>query len=143
VGQVGPAFGIRLLRCPAFITTQQSAELFALDAATRLAVRLRWHHATIIGDNSGALYTLESLRPQLSNSVNSTTTRRIFNRLLQSGLFCHLLWAPTAFMPADAASRFQLLPGTSLPQLFQKTLATWKLLATNLHVTRLMVHIYV
>ena len=38
VGIFGPMVGGRILRCPDTIVTQQAAELFPLDAATRLAV---------------------------------------------------------------------------------------------------------
>ena len=105
IGLYSPTFGARILIAPPEITTQQQAELFAADAALRLSVRLGFPHVTLIGDNSGSLYSLESLRGILAAQQWIRILRRITNRLLWSGLCVHLLWVPSALQPADPISR--------------------------------------
>ena len=56
IGLLLPNSLARVLLAPPEIHSQQEAELFAIDAATRLAVRLGMKDLTIIGDNMGALY---------------------------------------------------------------------------------------
>lgn len=105
VGLWSPIFGTRIICAPPTVLSQQQAELFAADAATRLAARLGWTELTLIGDNRAALFLLESLRPNLQVASLVHILRRIYNRLLWTGLRAHLLWVPSAFQPADGPSR--------------------------------------
>ncbi len=88
IGLFSTFFGIRIIRAPTEIASQQMAELFAIDCATCLSVRLGLSYITYVGDNTSALQTVLSLRPTLTNPVATRITRRIFNRLL---------WSPLAF----------------------------------------------
>ena len=53
VGIFGPMVGGRIVCCPGNVNLHQQAELFAVDAATRLAVRLGWSHITYVGGQVG------------------------------------------------------------------------------------------
>lgn len=105
VGLWSPIFGTRIIRTPDYILTQQQAELFAADAATRLAARLGWSQLTLIGDNRAALYLLDSMRPNLQVDQLVRVLRRIYNRILWTGMRAHLLWVPSHLQPADGPSR--------------------------------------
>ena len=105
VGLYGPTIGGRVLTCPPEIKNQQEAELYAFDAATRLAVRLGWRYLTYVGDNAGTLALAHSLRPPLRCPALVTMLRRLRNRLLWSGLCVCLLWVPSCLQPADPLSR--------------------------------------
>ena len=128
VGLCGPLVGIRLVRAPPWVQSQQQAELFGFDCATRLAARLGWDHLHLLGDNSGSLYLLESFRPTLRVGPIVSTCRRLFNRLVHCGLQVFLVWVPTALMPADHPSRFSLTPGCHLPDLVTRVLSSWDLM---------------
>ena len=133
MGLFGPTMGGRIIHCPDTIISQQQAELFAIDAATRLAVRLGWSHMTYVGDNTAALQVVHSMKPTLRHLEYTRLTRRIRNRLLWSGLTVALLWVPSAFQPADALSR---CTGEDISRL-QAAKATgdcWTLLLRNLYV---------
>ena len=108
VGLFGPMVGARFLLCPGDVVSQQEAELYALDAATRLAVRLGWSHLTYVGDNSAALHVVRTMRPYLRNERYVRLVRRIRNRLLWSGLTVALIWVPSCLQPADPLSRCPL-----------------------------------
>jgi hypothetical protein len=105
IGIFGPTVGCRILRAPPEIQTQQAAELYAIDATTRLAARLGMNQLTLVGDNLGAIYLTLSLRPPLSSLPLCRTLRRLYNRLLWSKLTLHLIWVPSALQPADPPSR--------------------------------------
>ena len=110
VGLYTPLLGGRVVRCPPEVATQQQAELYALDVATRLGTRLGLPYLTIVGDNQAMLQVLLHLRPSLGNQTMVRVARRIRNRLLWSGLLVHALWCPTALQPADPLSRWD--PGS-------------------------------
>ena len=101
---------------PPEMTSQQQAELYALDAATRLGVRLGLQRLTLVGDNRAMLHLVGTMRPALRNQTLVRTVRRIRNRLLWSGLLLHLMWCPSALQPADPLSRCDI----SVPA------ATWR-----------------
>ena len=105
IGIFGPTIGCRILRAPPEIQSQQAAELYAIDATTRLATRLGMQQLTLVGDNLGAIYLTLSLRTPLSSLPLCRTLRRIYNRLLWSKLTLHLVWVPSALQPADPPSR--------------------------------------
>ena len=137
VGLFGPTVGVRLVTCPPDTLSQQQAELFAIDAATRLAVRLGWRHITYVGDNAAALHLLLSLRPRLSCAPLLRLCRRIRNRLLWSGLCVAAVWVPSALQPADGPSRTLLLPHhVSVAAL--SALDTWDRLLSCLSASRFL-----
>ena len=105
VGLYSPSVGGRVVACPPHVVTQQQAELYGLDAATRLAVRLGLSRVTVVGDNRGMNHLLLAFRSDLSNQTNVRTLRRIRNRLLWSGLLVHVVWCPSGLQPADPLSR--------------------------------------
>jgi hypothetical protein len=131
VGLFSPSFGIRMITTPLTVTTQQIAELFSLDCATRLATRLGWSHLTLIGDNLGSLQLLLSFRPTLSNQTLVKTLRRIHNRLLWSGLTLALLWVPSTLQPADFPSRCPL-SSLTLERCINLTYTSWCSLISSL-----------
>ena len=63
IGIYSPAWGGRTLVAPPDITNQQTSELYAIDAATRWAIRLGVTTFTLCGDNKGALHLVSSMRP--------------------------------------------------------------------------------
>lgn len=58
-----------------------------------------------MGDNRAALFLLSSLRPNLHVTTIVLILRRIYNRLLWTGLQAHLVWVPSHLQPADGPSR--------------------------------------
>ena len=141
IGLFSPLFGSLVITAPPSITTQQQAELFAADAATRLAVRLGYHSVSLIGDNTGALHALESLRAPLSLHSWVQLLRRIHNRLLWSGLHVHLLWTPTSLQPADPISRLSQLSPISIQTALLSARRTWISLLHTTSVLRLFGHL--
>ena len=137
-GLFSPHFGLRLILCPHLITTQQQAELFALDCSLRLAVRLGWDHVTIVSDNTGALLALHNLRPAISNSTYCTIVRRCFNRLLWSKLTVTLSWVPSPLQPADPVSRHRLSSTFLEPSMRRLTWERWKTLLSCLSSVRII-----
>ena len=135
VALFGPQTGARLVHCPMEIMSQQTAELFAFDSATRLAVRLGWRALTYVGDNTAVLHLVLRLRPSLQNQVIVKLIRRIRNRLLWSRLTVHLVWVPSPLQPADALSRCPLI----LDQLEagrRRTLDCWSVLMNDISLAR-------
>ena len=135
VGLFGPTIGTRLIWCPPEISNQQEAELFALDCATRLAVRLGSYGVTYVGDNSGTLALASTLRPFLQTPVQVNLVRRIRNRLLWSHTLLSLVWVPTALQPSDPASR-TVLSGLRTADLATLSFSRWRLLPRSLNSFR-------
>ena len=134
VGLFSPTWGGRIVRCPDYVTSQQAAELYAIDAATRLAVRLGLHHVSLFGDNLGALHIFRTLRPPISSPALLTTTRRIANRLRWSNLRAHLLWVPSGTQPADPLSRCLRECPISLTQYIILTKTRWYILCSDTYI---------
>jgi hypothetical protein len=137
VGLYSPFFGSRIICAPPFISSQQQAELFAADAATRLAVRLGYSQITLIGDNSSVLYALERSKAILSIHPWTQTLRRICNRLIWCGLTVHLVWTPSHNQPADPISRADPSDPASLASLASDALCRWQYLLhdpSSLHI---------
>ena len=108
-----------------------------MDAATRLAVRLRWSHITYVGDNLAALQVILHMRPTLRNLAYTRITRRIRNRLFWSGVTVALLWVPSALQPADPLSR--CLGGeVELFRSAQSTSERWQSLLANLSCAKFL-----
>lgn len=131
VGLWSPVFGARIICAPPEVLSQQQAELFAADAATRLATRLGWTQLTLVGDNKAALYLLHSLRPNLQVPTMVHILRRILNRLLWSGLRAHLIWVPTDLQPADGPSRATIGDSHSVRDALREADTRWHALLTN------------
>lgn len=134
VGLFSPTFGSRIIRCPPQVVTQQAAELFAVDAATRLATRLGWTQYTYVGDNTAALAITTNLRPPLYNAVMTNITRRIRNRLLWTNSQVHLVWVPSFLQPADPPSRANPLCTTE--HVDREAAERWDLLTQCLNLAR-------
>ena len=104
VGLVNTIVGARVELCPAEVRTQQQAELYGLDCATRLAVRLGWNAVSVITYSQAAGHLLLSLRPTLRNQTLTQCLRRIRNRLL--------VWAayPRPVVPVRVATSGSFQP---------------------------------
>ena len=135
-GMFSPSLGIRIIRCPHEVANQQIAELFALDAATRVAARLGWTECTYVGDNAASLQMVHTMRPSLHNTVMCQILRRIRNRLLWTAMTVHLLWVPSGLQPGDPSSRCPSLTAPTLAQMEHDTWNRWNNLQSSLEYTR-------
>lgn len=131
VGLFSPTVGARVIHAPPSVLLQQEAELFAIDCATRLMVRLGWRSGHYVGDNLGALFLLLSFRPPLRNSRMVQTLRRIYNRLLWSRLQLQVSWAASALQPADPFSRVVSLGELDIAKAWQSAMCRWHALLDN------------
>ena len=134
IGIFSPTWGCRVVRAPPQVTNQQQAELYALDAASRWAVRLGTSEITFVGDNLGVLHMAASLRPALSSAIACTTVRRILNRARWSGLRAHLLWTPSGLQPADPLSRCDRGSNTSTSDALAEVARRWSIIAATPHL---------
>jgi hypothetical protein len=131
IGIFSPLWGSRTLLAPQYIRNQQTAELYALDAATRWATRLGVNTITLIGDNLGALHLLNSMRPPVASHHIVQIIRRILNRARWSQLRAQLLWVPSGIQPADPISRCDPNSEFSTTEAILDTCRRWHFLDQN------------
>ena len=131
-GIFSPHLGIQVHAAPPSVTTQQMAELFALQYGIRLAHSLKLLQLHLFSDNKGALFSLSKLKGRPMNHVQTKLLRQIFNMLWWSRMPVTLYWIPTHLRPADPSSRLYSYIRSAPFQAF--ILATQKyhtLLSTN------------
>ena len=104
VGSWGPG-GADLSLCPAWVTTQQAAELWGTLVALDDAQARRARRLVLVGDNMGALAQLLSGRAGAGKVQQQRILRRIAHRLRWTGLQLTLCWVQPALNPADSISR--------------------------------------
>jgi len=120
-----PIFGGRLVPAPPWVQSQQVAEFFAFDVATRLATRLGWSSFTYFGDNLGTCWLAVNLRPALSNRPLSILVRNLLNRCLWSRMGVHVVHCPSALQPADPLSRCNPTDSTSVLEAVRSAHRIW------------------
>ena len=104
VGSWGPG-GADLSLCPAWVTTQQAAELWGTLVALDDAQARRARRLVLVGDNMGALAQLLWGRAGAGKVQQQRILRRIAHCLRWTGLQLTLCWVQSALNPADSISR--------------------------------------
>ena len=104
VGSWGPG-GADLALCPAWVTTQQAAELWGTLVALDDAHARRARRLVLVGDNMGALAQLLWGRAGAGRVQQQRILRRIAHRLRWTGLQVTLCWVQSELNPADSISR--------------------------------------
>ena len=104
VGYWAPG-GADLALCPAWVTTQQAAELWGTLVALDDAHAQRARRLVLVGDNMGALVQLLWGRAGAGRVQQQRILRRIAHRLRWTGLHVTLCWVQSELNPADSISR--------------------------------------
>ena len=105
IGIFSKLVGARFQLCPAWVRSQQTAELFGLLASIRLAFRLGMPFCTIVGDNLASMYTMLHFRPYRTVPDTVPPIRSLFNMLWNRDFSIHLYYCPSILQPADPISR--------------------------------------
>ena len=104
---------VRSVVIPPSRHTQQSAELWGLCWAVRLAKRLRWRFLVLATDSQVAGAQMVSLCARTWLHRQNRLLRSIVIRMTQCGLVVGLHWVSTEFRPADAPSRLDTMAYSS------------------------------
>ena len=113
IGIFHPSKGIQIHIAPPHIQNQQTAELFGLMYAIKLATSLQYPLLHLYNDNRGALFLLSTLQPRAAHYIQVKLLRQVFNLLWWSKLTVHLYWVPSFLNPADPPSRLPSVPHAS------------------------------
>ena len=100
-----PDRGVRVLKLPLWVHTQQGAELAAIEAAIRVAAHERLHHIQPVADNMAAIWATKRTKTSMANPDRARHLRRIQHLLRWSHLRVHMSWVASRFNPADSPSR--------------------------------------
>ena len=98
--------GVKIVRCPPWVGTQQAAELFAVEVALRQAAALGLPHIQIVGDNMAAAWSSAKGPATASKKAQNRILRRLQHLLRWTGTQAHVLWVRSEDNPADAPSRW-------------------------------------
>ena len=118
------------MSAPHWVKNQQVAEAWGLEYCTRVLIRRRESTCSVVGDNTGTLWNLCSLKPRISSTRLRQIYRRIFHLLHFSGKRIQVYWVPTTLQPADHPSRCP----SKFPDIHQalyNAQQTYKLLLTS------------
>ena len=96
---------VRYVIIPPSGHTQQSAELWGLSWAVRLAKRSGWRFLVLVTDSQVAGAEMVSLRARTWLHRQNRLLRATVIRMTQCGLVVGLYWISTEFQPADPPSR--------------------------------------
>ena len=91
-----------------FRQDQQSAELFGVLMALKLAVRFSFVNPVVVGDNQGSLFSLLSMKAPTRRWRRLSLLQSISKFFLKFGSvlgYISVKWLPGALMPADILSR--------------------------------------
>ena len=106
-GCVRPFSFAMAVACPAWISSQQGAELYAIFSCARQAVLRGLSHVCIITDNEAAYHTVLSGRVGAARHWDRIRILRRINRLcITSELHLQIALTPSKANAADAFSRF-------------------------------------
>ena len=95
----------RVLVPPQWAHSQQLCELFGYLVAFQIIYRNRIDEVILVGDNSGGLCTLYTLRTPSYNHPKLHLTQRVSRAIAKLPGFVHLRWCSTDNMLADCGSR--------------------------------------
>ena len=109
-----PSLGFRISRAPPWVLSQQSAELFAVVQAARVAVFRGLSSVSIATDNSAALYCALACKASPSATAHNRLLRQLQHLLRWSSLHLSLHWIRGSLNPADPSSRWYLYPDLSV-----------------------------
>ena len=93
--------------CPAWVTTQQLAELYGAGVLIRLASRQPYNQVTMLEDNMQAVWGSLNLRAGSCYWNHARVPCGMAHQLRQSGLILHVVYTPTDIQPPDPLSRVQ------------------------------------
>ena len=105
--------GTRFFPCPGWVTSQQSAELFAAYRALTLASFRRHTSLHLYLDNHAALHSLLRGKSRSTLIPQNRILRRVTYLLHWTGITAALHYIPSALNPADAPSRWWTFPSSS------------------------------
>ena len=110
VGLVGDRRFRRSIRCPAWVTSLQQAELFGIYYACKLAV-YRGHRSVVVGtDSDASRFQVTGQRATACSQAHQRILRRLFWLRLWSHVKLSVFRVDTAENPADPLSRLCTFP---------------------------------
>ena len=98
----GPA----IRRCPPWVATQQSAELYGVVCALDMARSVGCRHVDLVMDNVGAIAQVLWGRASTLLVAQQRILRRLAHRLRWQGVSVGLRYVESALNPADCVSRW-------------------------------------
>ena len=98
----GPAIG----RCPPWISSQQSAELYGVVCALDVAWSAGCRHVDLVMDNVGAIAQVLWGRASTLLVAQQRILRRVAHQLRWQGVSVGLSYVESALNPADCVSRW-------------------------------------
>ena len=104
---------VRSVVIPPSRHTQQSAELWGLCWAVRLAKRLGWRFSVLVTDSQVAGAQMVTLRARTWPHRQNRLLRSIIIRLTKCGMVVGLHWVSTEFQPANPPSRLDAVACSS------------------------------
>ena len=110
VGLVGNRRIRRSIRCPAWVTSLQQAELFGIYYACKIAV-YRGRRSVVVGtDNDASRFQVAGQRATACSQAHQRILRRLFWLRLWSHVKLGVFRVDTAENPADPLSRLRTFP---------------------------------
>jgi hypothetical protein len=106
VGVWEQRMGSRIFPCPAWVVTQQAAELFGAVKALSLAAFRKDRSCHLYLDNHAAIYSLLRGKARSPLIPQNRILRRVSYLLHWSGLVAALHFVPSSLNPADPSSRW-------------------------------------
>ena len=96
--------GMRICPPPPWVTTQQGAELAAIEMAANFAAYERLTQLHFVADNMSAIWSTIWNKSNTPSPTRAHQLRRIAGALRWSGLRMRLSWIASRFNPADCPS---------------------------------------
>ena len=121
-----------VFECPAWISTQQVAEMYGMSILVKFAISRRLPQVTMLQDNTQTIGGTINLRARTQHWKQQRILRTVVHRLRTSQLTLHVTWVPSHLQPADPLSRVRSLNAAHIRDATRRAANIWSKLTQSL-----------